>query len=181
MKNNDFLNICLNKEIDINNVDVKNFAFAHLQKRYGNLFLNSDAKMTKLKDIMNFSDADCVFVCSSNYNKKFPNIIFNKKHSYLSFMSEAKRHNLHDEDYVICGHPYELSHEWRLLIHNKEVISGFHRKMNFKQCFSAEIPHFVKAFTQKAVSLYAPSDIFVIDVGLSGNSLYVIECSTVKK
>ena len=79
---------------------------------------------------------------------------------------------------IIVAKPYNIDKEWRLFIVDRKVVASSQYRKNFILSKSGEdVPENVISFAEKACDIYTPHDIFVMDIGLSGGDLYIIECN----
>jgi len=76
---------------------------------------------------------------------------------------------------VIISEPVGIAHEWRLFIVDGKVSSGSHYRASHKLKTDPLVPKDVSDFALKMAEKYTPSPVFVMDIGESGDELYVIE------
>jgi hypothetical protein len=76
---------------------------------------------------------------------------------------------------IIVSKPVGISHEWRLFIVNGEVSSGSHYRSYLDLKIDPDMPKEVIDFAKERIKEYSPAPVFVMDIGASGNNLYVIE------
>ena len=76
---------------------------------------------------------------------------------------------------IILNEPYAIRSEWRLFIVNGKVSTGSQYRTNHRFNQSPDVPQDVVDFAEARTKEYAPSHVFVMDIGYTGGRLYVIE------
>ena len=76
---------------------------------------------------------------------------------------------------IIISKPVGISHEWRLFVVDGEISSGSHYRSYHELKIDKEVPQDIIDFAKERIKEYAPMPIFVMDIGKSGENLYVIE------
>lgn len=77
---------------------------------------------------------------------------------------------------IIIAEPYHIKSEWRLWIVNGKVVTASKYRENFKLTKERGCPKNVIEFAELRCKEYQPHDVFVMDIGLCGDTLYIIEC-----
>jgi hypothetical protein len=76
---------------------------------------------------------------------------------------------------VMLAAPVGLRDEWRLFVVDPEVVTGSHYRSYQRLDVSPHVPDDVKRFAERLIARRAPAPVFVIDIGRSGNELFIIE------
>jgi hypothetical protein len=76
---------------------------------------------------------------------------------------------------IAVSEPFGIAHEWRVFIVNGRVSSGSHYRSHRKLNKKGGLPNRVINFAEEMCKIWAPADVFVMDIGESSGDLYVIE------
>jgi hypothetical protein len=72
--------------------------------------------------------------------------------------------------------PYNIQCEWRLWIVNKKVITASKYREYFRLKKEEGCPKEVIEFAEERCLEYTPHNVFVMDICLSGDEYYIMEC-----
>lgn len=78
---------------------------------------------------------------------------------------------------IMVSEPWGISHEWRLFIVNGRVSSGSHYRSHMQLETRYELPERVVNFVEAMCKIWTPADVFVMDIGESLETLYIVECN----
>ncbi len=76
---------------------------------------------------------------------------------------------------VLLAEPVGLRDEWRLFAVDGEVVTGSHYRSYQRVDVSPELPEEVKGFAEQLLAGASPAPVVVVDVGRSGDALFVVE------
>lgn len=163
--------------------DEENFLYTSAQKHYGERLMNYDAKDTTFKEFVdwayeeNVDDDALFFIRPLRDMKEFHGdvIRYADFHRWYNNISHGG-YSLTENTRIMVGEPFGISHEWRCFIVNGKVSSCSHyRSYRELDVYNADDRTPVKGFAENMAALWSPSDVFVMDVGMSNGVLYVIE------
>jgi len=156
--------------------DRDKFHFSTWRDAYGKLLINNEAEVMKLKDVMTLRGDDTYFIRPANDLKEFPGSILdlNSIQKWVEKLS-GKGYELNEDADIVIGEAYNIKHEWRLFIVDGKVSSGSHYRTDFRLDIKGGVPEFVEEFVEKACEQWVPAPVFVMDIGLCGGELYIIE------
>ena len=148
-------------------------------KKYKMFCLNYGSEITTLNKVAarNLDDKDQFFIRPCSDNKEFAGTV-------MSFKDIKDWQNMlvmcGDVDWVgnmpiILGQPHGISNEWRLFMIDGRVSSGSHYREYHKLKETPDVPPEVIEFAEERADEYTPAPVFVMDIGRSGDELWVIE------
>lgn len=76
---------------------------------------------------------------------------------------------------VLLADPVGLRDEWRLFAVDGEVVTGSHYRSYQRLDVSPHVPNEVKHFAEQLIARRSPAPVVVIDIGRSGEDLFVVE------
>ncbi len=76
---------------------------------------------------------------------------------------------------VMLAEPVGLRDEWRLFAVDGEVVTGSHYRTYQRLDVSPHVPDDVKRFAEQILARRSPAPVVVIDIGRSGEELFVVE------
>jgi hypothetical protein len=79
------------------------------------------------------------------------------------------------ETRVMLAEPVGLRDEWRLFVVDGEVVAGSHYRSYQRLDVSPHVPDEVKRFAERLIAPRSPAPVVVMDIGRSGNELFVVE------
>ena len=77
---------------------------------------------------------------------------------------------------VMVSNAAGISREWRAFVVRKKVVGCSLYRTNMRLTERRESPKEVMEFAEGMCDIWTPADVFAMDVGESGGSLYVVEC-----
>lgn len=83
--------------------------------------------------------------------------------------------SLEPETRVMVAEPVGLRDEWRLFVVDGEVVTGSHYRSDQRLDVSPAVPDEVKHFAERLLTERSPAPVVVVDIGRSGEELFVIE------
>lgn len=105
-------------------------------------------------------------------NKDFNNTI----KEWYNKLSSVADSNLSLENRIVVSEPYNIQTEWRLWIVEKRVVAASKYCERFRLQKEEGCPAEVVSFAEQRCREYTPHDVFVMDVCLSGEEYYIVEC-----
>ena len=153
-----------------------------LQARFGSLYLNSDAKVCKFRDLPNVVDTGEVFIKPNTDTKEFAGTVIEatKMREWIdSMMSSGYLEESFLNAEIIVSEPKKIGCEWRLVIVDGQIAA--HSVYRQYGIVKPEIwlPKEAEDFANKAISIYSPLDVYVLDIcQVEDGSYKVIEMNT---
>lgn len=156
------------------------FTMENYFHKWGENMLNYGANIVKVKDIntLNWDKNKQLFIRPNEDSKSFNGEVkpFGEIAHWLQSIQLSQDLTLNEDTQILIGEPYHIEAEWRLWIVNKKVITASKYRENFKLKKETGCPSEVIEFAEKRCQEYTPHRFFVMDIGLCGNQLYIIEC-----
>lgn len=147
-------------------------------QKYGEHSLNYGARQTTLAELSkeNHPQDELMFIRPVSDQKEFAGDVMKFRH-IKQWSNKLTRDSDIDLDTVpiITASPVGIAHEWRLFIVDGKVSSGSHYRTYHKFQTSSDVPKEVIEFAEERTKEYSPAPVFVMDIGKSGDALYVIE------
>lgn len=78
---------------------------------------------------------------------------------------------------IVVAEPVGIAHEWRLFVVKGKVSSGSHYRSYGKLTVTNDLPEHVKCYVEEMCRIWAPAQVFVMDVAESAGNLYIVECN----
>jgi len=75
----------------------------------------------------------------------------------------------------VVAEPFGIAKEWRTFVVDGKLVAASQYREYMKLSTTSGCPNEVTAFVEEQSTFFSPHPIFVMDVGLSGDDLYVIE------
>lgn len=147
--------------------DKENFKYMNLAK-YGDLLLNNNLQLMKSyrdKDSIQF---DYVFIRPTDDSKAFTGHVVSKDDPDICTWIDRYGE-------VIVSSVKEIDAEWRFFIVDKKVITGCQYHKNGRLCVDKSYPKEAIETIEKAIDIWTPHDIFVMDIGLCDNQYKIVE------
>lgn len=158
-----------------------NFFMENYFKMYKNYMLNFDSKITsfrELKDSNEYGPDQLLFIRPNDDTKSFAGDIKEFKHigPWYEGLKIYENTNLTVDTKIVVAEPFNLKKEWRLWIVNKKVVAASQYRKYFKLSKERGCPKDVIDFAEARCQEYTPHDVFVMDICLCGDELYIVEC-----
>lgn len=140
--------------------------------------LNENAEITTLKEFgsRNLNPDDLYFIRPDKDLKEFAGEVIR----FGTFSEWTDRISFGDELFdceIIVAEPVGIADEWRLFIVNGKVVTSSHYRTYGLLTSFPETPQEVIIFAEEMAKIWSPAEVFVLDVGKSGNDLYIIEAN----
>lgn len=160
----------------------ENFQMDVYRDKLGDLFLNSDLEymmMSDVEDYLRLAKLEKFFIKPRGDMKQFAGIVLTRDHFREWYDNMVSIGYLDDNDFeVIISTPKELGCEWRLVVVNNQIVgSSLYRQ--YQQVMPER--HWlceVNDVVYKAMDLFEPAPIYIIDVAQFGNEYKIIEYNT---
>lgn len=160
-----------------------NLDMALINKGYGNLMLNSDAKEYKLGEVD--TNLESFFIRPCLDTKSFSGQVMTQQefHNWRNRIKLLVEHgdycSLTLEDRVIVSPIKEIYTEYRFFIVNGKI-STYSMYKKFGNLYTQGIvDESVIVFVNKALKIYQPNKAFVLDVADTPNGFKIIECNSI--
>jgi hypothetical protein len=156
------------------------FSIGNYIDRWGKHMLNYEASVTTFKELMSskYDSQKLLFIRPNDDSKYFAGEVkrFAEIRDWYEKLKKIADINLSLESKIIVSEPYNLKSEWRLWIVSKKVVTASKYREYFKLSKEPGCPQEVVSFAEKRCQEYTPHDVFVMDICLSGDDYYIIEC-----
>jgi len=160
--------------------DPETFSIENYIDKWGTHMLNYEASVTTFKDLMNceYDSQKLLFIRPNDDSKSFAGEVkrFVEISDWYDKLKNVSNINLSLESKIIVSEPYNLKSEWRLWIVNRKVVAASKYRQYFQLSKEQGCPPEVVSFAEQRCQEYTPHDVFVMDICLSGDDYYVIEC-----
>lgn len=153
-----------------------------LQARFGSLYLNSDAKVCKFRNLPNVVVSGEVFIKPNTDTKEFAGTVVEAK-KMKEWIESMMKSGYLEESFlnaeVLVSEPKKIGCEWRLVIVDGQIAA--HSVYRQYGIVKPEIwlPKEAEDFANEAISIYSPLDVYVLDIcQIEDGSYKVIEMNT---
>ena len=161
--------------------DDKEFSMENYMEKWGREMLSYGAKFMTFDEFVNSPDMDPEqdwFVRPDADSKSFAGDVIKFKdiaewHSKLLF---DDIYGLSGDTKIMVSTPYNIAKEWRCLVVNGKYITGSQYRGYLNLVKDPFVPEEVIQYVEDRAKEYSPHDVFVMDIGLSGENYYIIEC-----
>ncbi|MDJ1468565.1 ATP-grasp domain-containing protein [Xanthocytophaga flava] len=162
-------------------LDKKIFTIENYLMQWQSYMLNSTALVVTFQELMDmpYDEEQLLFIRPNEDSKAFAGETrpFKDITDWYHRLKQIENTNLSLETKIIVGEPYNIKKEWRLWIVDKKVVAASQYREYFKLKKVEGCPPEVTAFAEQRCQEYTPHSVFVMDIGLCGDSLYIIECN----
>lgn len=160
--------------------DETKFSIQNYFDKWGAHMLNYGSRICTFDELINSSteSGKLLFIRPDDDSKSFAGevIRFDEVKAWYDKLSIAGNTNLSLNSKIIVSEPYNIKAEWRLWIVEKEVVTASKYREHFRLKKEEGCPAEVVSFAKERCLEYTPNDVFVMDVCLSGNEYYIVEC-----
>ena len=160
--------------------DEQHFSIQNYIGQWGAYMLNADADIVPAgqSGALKKDPETLVFVRPDADSKSFSGTVmpFGQLSTWLQTIAQSQDMSLDANTLIVIGQPYKIQSEWRLWIVGGKVVTASKYRENFQLKKEAGCPDEVRVFAEARCREYMPHDIFVMDIGLCGGELYIIEC-----
>jgi hypothetical protein len=158
----------------------KTFSIENYIAKWGKHMLNYNASVTTFIDLIgcSYDSQKLLFIRPNDDSKSFAGEVkrFDEIKDWYEKLKTVSNTNLSLESKIVVSEPYNLKYEWRLWVVKKKVIAASKYREYFMLSKERGCPPEVISFAEERCQEYTPHDIFVMDIGLSGDGYYIIEC-----
>ncbi|MFB6455411.1 ATP-grasp domain-containing protein [Chitinophaga sp. Hz27] len=163
--------------------DEDNFSMANYLDIWKDHMLNYGAITTTFHQLItqsSFPHDKLLFIRPDGDTKSFAGEVkrFDEIESWYKQAIQAGNFDLNEHTSIVAGEPYNIAKEWRLWIVNKKVVAASQYREYFKLKKITGCPENVIAFAEARCKEYTPHDVFVMDICLCSDQLYIVECGT---
>ncbi len=160
--------------------DEKTYTVAHYLEKWQEHMLNFGAKVLTVKEVRNLNcEKDKLFFVRPDADSKsFSGEVkrFDEIDAWFERIRASEDMGITEDTKIILAEPYHITTEWRLWIVNGKVVAASQYRENFKLKTAPGCPQMVIDFAERQCAHYALNDVFVMDIGLCGDQLYIIKC-----
>lgn len=159
----------------------QDFSIENYLGKWGRHMLNYEAVVTTFRDLMQgnrYAPDKLLFIRPDDDSKAFAGQVksFREVADWYTQLSVVENISLTPDTAIVVGEPYNIACEWRLWIVNKKVIAASQYRTYFNLDKQPGAPAHVIAFAEERCLEYTPHDVFVMDICLCGDALYIVEC-----
>ena len=157
------------------------FSIENYLGKWGRHMLNYSASILTFKDLIEskmYDDEKLLFIRPDDDSKSFSGEVkqFSDIEKWYQSLKEIENVDLSLESKIVVSEPYNIKYEWRLWIVNKKVVAASKYREYFKLKKERGCPTEIILFAEQRCQEYTPHDVFVMDVCLSGDEFYIVEC-----
>jgi hypothetical protein len=159
----------------------ENFSMDNYLRRWGEHMLNSEARLTTFAEFTeeDHPDESLWFVRPDADDKSFNGDVreFRDIREWSTKFMKFDNVELNSGTRIIVAPPYNIRKEWRnYVVGGKVVASSLYRERFRLKKDGSDRPDDMVAFVEARCKEYAPHRIFAIDIALTGDQYYIIEC-----
>lgn len=151
------------------------FSIQNYINKWGARMLNYGSKICTFQELINSNTENdkLLFIRPNDDSKSFAGdvIRFAEIKEWYDKLSSVA-----DIGKIVVSEPYNIQAEWRLWIVKKKVVAASKYREYFRLKKEEGCPPEVVSFAEQRCLEYTPHDVFVMDVCLSGNQYYIVEC-----
>jgi hypothetical protein len=156
------------------------FSMQNYFDRWGEYILNYGSRICTFHELMNSSTENdkLLFIRPNDDSKSFAGdvIRFGEIKEWYNKLSSLANINLSLNTKIVVSELYNIQIEWRLWIIEKKVVAASKYRELFRLKKEEGCPAEVVSFAENRCIEYTPHDVFVMDVCLSGDGYYIVEC-----
>jgi len=159
----------------------KSFSIGNYIEKWGRYMLNYGASISTFQALIeggDFSSDKQLFIRPDDDSKSFAGEVkrFDEIGDWYNKLKIVENTNLSPDSKIVVSEPYNIQFEWRLWIINKKVIAASKYREYFRLKKEQGCPEAVVSFAEARCQEYVPHDVFVMDICLSGDEYYIVEC-----
>jgi hypothetical protein len=156
------------------------FSIENYFEKWGIHMLNYGSRVCTFRELINSTTEDdkLLFIRPNDDSKSFAGdvIQFGEIKNWYEKLSVVANTNFSLDSKIVVSEPYNIQTEWRLWIVERKVIAASKYRENFRLKKEEGCPAEVITFAEQRCLEYTPHDVFVMDVCLSGDNYYIVEC-----
>ena len=161
----------------------KTFSMENYLAKWGENMLNFGASVITVRQLnqLNCDKDKLLFVRPNDDSKSFSGEVkrFDEIDDWFERIKISEDMDITKDTKILIAEPYHINSEWRLWIVNGKVVTASKYRENFKLQKEKGCPQAVVDFAETRCKEYSPHNVFVMDIGLCGDSLYIIECGCI--
>lgn len=159
-----------------------NFSEDYLLKNFGDLALNSDARICKFKDVLKLDNLPEIFFIKPNTDsKEFAGLVIDKD-EFDNWYQKLITAGYFDETIleldVVVSEPKNIGMEWRVVIVNGKVITGSIYRQYQKVMPQLGMDEEVEILASFVATSKPPAPVFVVDICQTELGLKIVELNT---
>lgn len=159
------------------------FTMENYFNKWGKHMLNYDAGISSFRELIKkeYNPDQLLFIRPNDDSKSFCGEVveFNRVESWYNNLIGYENVKLDLDTKIVAGEPYNIKKEWRLWIVNKKVVSSSQYKDGQFLKKIKDAPVEVIEFAESRCNEYVPHDIFVMDICLCTDELFILECGCI--
>jgi ATP-grasp domain, R2K clade family 3 len=156
------------------------FSIENYLDKWKENMLNFGAKVMTVGQLsaLNYENDKLLFIRPDADSKSFSGEVkrFDEIDNWFERVKTFEDMDITKDTKIIIAEPYHITSEWRLWIVNGKVVTASKYRENFKLKKENGCPQNVIEFAELRCKEYKLHDVFVMDIGLCGDTLYIIEC-----
>ncbi|MEC5142741.1 ATP-grasp domain-containing protein [Chitinophaga sp. 212800010-3] len=160
--------------------DSEKFSISNYFRHWGRHMLNYGAEVTTFKELMS-RDEDpkkLLFVRPDDDSKSFSGETrsFGEIAEWYEQLKTIENSGLSLDSPIVVSSPWQIRYEWRLWMVAGRVVTASKYRTDFRLTKERGCPAEVAAFAEARCREYQPHEVFVMDVCLCGDELFIVEC-----
>ena len=164
--------------------DENSFSIENYINHWGKYMVNSEAQITSFK---HFSQNDypsdkIFFIRPDDDSKSFAGttMTFQEIKDWKKNITLYDTINLTEDTKIVVSEPYNIRKEWRTYVVNGKVVTASRYREYFRLSKSGtDIPPEMIQFVEDRCKEYQPYSAFAMDIALTGDNYYIIECGCI--
>lgn len=137
--------------------------------------LNHDNKIFKFDEIKNIKFDEDVFVKPSKDSKSFNAEIIVSGKTLGDILQKQTHESIEKDIEILVSSVKKIISEYRFFIVDGEVITGSRYRFLGQLNISSEIPDYMLKKAHDYAKLYAPSDVFTMDLAETKEGIFIVE------
>lgn len=163
--------------------DENQFSIENYIRHWGTHMLNHGAFISTFKTLIKdgeFNPDQLLFIRPDGDDKSFAGEVkrFDEIAAWYNRLVTIENSGLSPESKIVVAEPYNIAAEWRLWIVNGKVVASSKYREYFTLKKEEGSPKEVIVFAEARCREYTPHDVFVMDICLSGDGYYIVECGS---
>lgn len=157
------------------------FTISNYNAKWGSYMLNFEATVISFGELIQngkYEPDKLLFIRPNNDDKSFAGEVrrFDEIEDWFEKLKVASNFSLSTESTIVVSEPYNIQYEWRLWIVKEKVVAASKYREYFKLKKEEGCPSDVVSFAEDRCKQYTPHDVFVMDICLSGDEYFIVEC-----
>jgi hypothetical protein len=157
--------------------DSATFRWSAFRSGWGDLMASSDALVMRLPDAMSRIAFESMFVRPDEDSKAFDGGLYDRTSLTAVLGPAIDRGPVNDGTDVVIASPIRIDAEWRTFVVGREVVAASSYRHNGIGNMDLHVPHRAIDLAFAAAELWAPAEVFCLDIALSGERYGIVEAN----